>query len=322
MPTARRSTWITALFVASLAIAPFAHAQPPPPDASWTADAVLESRSAITDPALGAVQGVAVRDGKIYAYGDVFSANPRVGIIREYDLDLKPTGRAVSLSKGGVPLLVHPTGLTWNGALGTFLGDTVKIPGRPDRSRAVIYRLDWAKAWKDGNLDRAVLDVLDDDAAINGCRPTLVTLEGKLLLATADYGDVHPEVRLYDPAAFLKAGRSSAPGVTVGRFLCGSWNQNLYWDAPHGRLVCAQNVIEGRGWRLDEIDLAKAIAHGRADGPGVRARTLTFPSHDELEGYWPLEGGRVVLAVSRRKDNLVLGVVKTIEPRPSPAGER
>ena len=39
-----------------------------------------------------------MRDGKVYAYGDVFSAKPRVGVIREYDLDMKPTGRVVGLS--------------------------------------------------------------------------------------------------------------------------------------------------------------------------------------------------------------------------------
>jgi hypothetical protein len=286
----------------------------PPPDGAWTADAVVENQATATDAGLGAAQGVAVRDGKVYAYGDVFLAAPRVGVIREYDLNLKPTGRVVWLRKGGQPLILHPTGLTWDSRWGTFLGDTVK-------KKAIIYRLDWERAWKDGDLDDAVLDVIEDDAAINGCRPTLVTLDGKTFLASADYGDVHPEIRLYDPAALLAAKRSSAPGVTSHRVLCGPFNQNLYWDADNGRLVCVQNVIEGRGWRLDEIDLAKAVADGRASAPGVRVRTLTFPDHDELEGYWPLDRERAFFAAARRQNNLVIGAIRQTKPKPSPPAD-
>jgi hypothetical protein len=155
-----------------------------PPDGEWTLNAEVESPRAITDLGLGAVQGVAVRDGKIYAYGDVVFAKPRVGVMREYDLDLKPTGRVVWLSRD----------------------DTVL-------KKAVIYRLDWERAWQDGNLDHAVRDIINDDAAINGCRPTLVTLGGRTLLATSDYGNITPEIRLYDPEKLLASKRSSAPGV-------------------------------------------------------------------------------------------------------------
>ena len=287
--------------------------QVPPPDGEWTLNATVESSRAITDLGLGAVQGVSVRDGKIYAYGDVVFAKPRIGVIREYHLDMKPTGRVVWLRRDGKPLILHPTGLTWDRRWGTFLGDTVL-------KKAVIYRLDWERAWQDGDLDHAVRDVIDDDAAINGCRPTLVILGGRTLLATSDYGDVRPEIRLYDPAALLAAGRSSAPGVVIHRVLCGPFNQNMYWDADTGRLTCVQNVIEGRGWRLDVLDLAKAVAEGRADAPGVRVRTHTFASHDELEGYWPLDGERALFAIARRKDNLVVGAVRAVESRVSPPG--
>ncbi len=283
----------------------------PPPDGTWTADAVVEPIRSISDTTLGAGQGVVVRDGKIYAYGDVYSEKPRVGVIREYDMGLKPTGRAVWLRRGGTPVIVHPTGLTWNPKWGTLLGDTVM-------KKAKIYRLDWDRAWRDGNLDAAVLDEIDDDASINGCRPLFVTYKDKTYIATADYGDIHPELRLIDPERMLKAGRTSAPGVVVHRVLCGPWNQNLAWDASTGRLTCVQNIIEGRGWRLDTIDLARAVDHGRADGPGVRIKTYTFAPHDELEGYWPVDGDRVLFATSSRTDNLVLGVVKSTETRVSP----
>jgi hypothetical protein len=84
----------------------------------------------------------------------------------------------------------HSRTLTWHATLGAFLGDTVN-------RKAVINRFDWKKAWEDGCLDRALQDVIDGDAAINGCRPEFVELDGVHLLATADYGDIHPDVRLY-----------------------------------------------------------------------------------------------------------------------------
>jgi hypothetical protein len=301
--------WITLW----LAIVGSACAQGPPPDGSWISDAIVDQARAVTDTALGAGQGVAVRSGKIYAYGDVYSASPRVGVIREYSTDLTPTGRLLWLRKDGKPLIIHPTGLTWDKRWGTFLGDTV-------RKKAVIYRLDWERAWQDGHLDNAVRDVMVDDAAVNGCRPTFVTVGGRTLLATADYGDIRPEIRLYDPESLLVSKRTSAPGVVVHRVLCGPWNQNLYWDADKGYLTCVQNVIEGRGWRLDTLDLNRAVADGRASAAGVRVRTVTFPPHNELEGFWPLDGERVLLVTSSRANNITLGVIRATDPRPSPAG--
>ena len=207
---------IAAWLVAWSALVVPAACQQPPPDATWETDATLDVERSITDLGLGAVQGVVVRDGRVYAFGDVFQAKPRVGVIREYTSELKPTGRVVWLRKGGKPLIVHPTGLTWHDRWGTFLGDTVKSAD-PTRSRGVIYRIDWERAWKDGNLDEAVLNVIDDDAAINGCRPEFVSVGGRSLLATADYGDIRPEIRLYDPEGLLggrpikRAGRGRPP---------------------------------------------------------------------------------------------------------------
>jgi hypothetical protein len=50
----------------------------PPPDGNWTADAEVADARTFTDNALGAAQGIAVRDGKVFAYGDVYSASPRL----------------------------------------------------------------------------------------------------------------------------------------------------------------------------------------------------------------------------------------------------
>jgi hypothetical protein len=282
----------------------------PEPDGTWEANADLDKPTALTLEGLGATQGVSFHDGKVYVYGDVWNAKPRVGVIREYTADYKPTGRVVWLRRDGKPLVLHPTGLTWHDKWGTFLGDTVN-------KKAVIYRLDWKRAWDDGHLDDAVLDTIEDDAAVNGCRPEFVALGGKAYLATADYGDVRPEVRLYDPEALLARKRTSAPGVVAHRFLAGPFNQNLHWDAAAGQLTCVQNVIAGRGWRLDVLDLGKAVADGRAGGPGVRVRTQTFLPHDELEGYRPLADGRGLFVTSGSKSNVYVGAVKGIAPRES-----
>jgi hypothetical protein len=283
----------------------------PPPDQAWKANTELEAVQKRTLPGLGAMQGVSFHDGKVYFYGDVWDAKPRVGVIREYTASYEPTGRVLWLGKHDKPLLVHPTGLTWHAKHGAFLGDTVN-------RKAIIYRFDWEKAWADGNLDRAVLNVIDDDAAINGCRPEFVTLGGRDYLATADYGDVRPEVRLYDPEKLLQAGRSSAPGVVAARVLCGPFNQNLHWDAERGQLTCIQNVIAGRGWQLDVLDLAKALGDGRAWGPGVRIRLQTFLPHDELEGYRPLDERRGLFVTSSCQNNLVVGEPKSMPARESP----
>jgi hypothetical protein len=287
--------------------------QSPPPDASWTTDAIVDNATKLTDQRLGACQGIAVRDGRIYAYGDVYSVRPRVGVIREYDMELKPTGREVWLRQLDRSMIIHPTGLTWDDQWGTLLGDTV-------RKKATIYRLDWQAAWRDGNLDNAIRDTIIDDAAINGCRPTFVALGGRKLIATADYGDVRPEIRLYDPELLFQARHSSVPGVVVHRVPCGPFNQNLYWDAHKGQLVCVQNVIEGRGWRLDVIDLARAVALGRAEGPGVRVKILTFSPHDELEGFWPFHGERSLFVTSRREGNIIVGTPRPAAARTSPPG--
>jgi len=67
------------------------------------------------------------------------------------------------------------------------------------------------------------------------------------------------------------------------------------------------NVIEGRGWRLETLDLKQAIADGRAWGPHVGVRTQTFANGDELEGYRPLANGRGLFVTSSRRDNVTVG---------------
>jgi hypothetical protein len=120
----------------------------------------------------------------------------------------------------------------------------------------------------------------------------------------------------------LRFKRTSAPGVVVHRILTGPFNQNLHWDAAHGRLICIQNVIAGRGWQLDEMDLAKAVGDGRSAGPGVRVALEMFLPHTELEGFRPLDDGRAIFITSDPRDNIVVGRIQPTEPRQSAPGER
>jgi hypothetical protein len=276
-------------------------ADPPrePVATSWSFDCVLEDAKVLTMDGLGAMQGVSFHDRKVYLYGDCYDLKPRVGVIREYSANFRATGRVIWLRDRDKPLLRHPTGLTWHPRWGTFLGDTVAHKG-------VIYRFDWDLALQDGDLSRAVLAIVEDDAAINGCRPEFVSLNGRDLLATADYGDIRPEVRLYDPQKLLAVHRTSAPGVIAHRFLSPPFNQNLYWDKDARQLTCILNVVVGRGWRLETLDLERAVADGRAWGPGVSVRAPTFPNRDELEGYRPLAPGVGLFVTSSRRDNLVV----------------
>ncbi len=253
------------------------------------------------------MQGASFHAGKVYLYGDCYNVKPRVGVIREYSSDFKATGRVIWLRDKDRPLLRHPTGLTWHGRWGTFLGDTVARKG-------FIYQLDWDRALADGDLSRAVRTVVVDDAAVNGSRPEFVSLHGKDFLATADYGDVRPEVRLYDPEKLLAARRTSASGVIAYRFLAPPFNQNLDWDNGAKQLTCVLNVIEGRGWRLETLDLERAIADGRAWGPNVCIRTRTFPNRDELEGYRRFSPDVGVFVTSSRKSNLFVGRIKGGRP--------
>ena len=122
-----------------------------------------------TLPGLGFGQGVEVRDGKIFLYGDAST-----GVVREYNLvgnnALSYTGRQVLLTTGGKDLVSHPTGFTVSPGIGTFLGNTVSQKG-------TIYMIDWAHALATGTLDGAIQATIADDLAVNGTRPESSALE-------------------------------------------------------------------------------------------------------------------------------------------------
>ncbi len=285
-----------------------------PTDSDWQANSIVVEAQQITRTEVGAAQGVSLIDGHLYIYGDATRTEKATGVILELDFQLQPTGRTLFLSKSGVPMLSHPTGLTKHPKLGAFMGNTFE-------GKARIFKLDWERAWQDGNLDNAVIAVIDDDAAINGSRPEFVSLGDRVLLATADYGDVRPEVRLMDVEAMLKHTRTSAPSVVVNRFIAGPFNQTLSFDAATGDLLCLQNVVAGLGWRIERLNLENAVRDGRAWGPGVLRERLVFFPHSELEGYCKLPDGRALLITSSSQNNITIGTIKQFPDLLSPAGE-
>ncbi|QGJ72363.1 Hypothetical protein PBC10988_40820 [Planctomycetales bacterium 10988] len=286
-----------------------------PQDSDWEANAILDASERFTISGIGAGQGVSIHDNHYYFYGDLFNASPRVGIIREYTRQFKPTGREILLQQEGKPIITHPTGLTWDNRWGCFLGDTFE-------GVATIYQIDWHQALEDGNLDRAIATVIKDDAAVNGCRPEFVTLGKKRFISTADYGDIRPEIRLYRPAKLLKEKRTSAPGVIAHRVNAGPFNQNLHWEESTSELYCVQNVIAGIGWQIDVINLQKAIADGRVDGEGVRVRKWTFNPHQELEGFRVLANRRWLLMTVYGEGNITMGQPQLVDPYISEAGNK
>lgn len=246
-----------------------------------------------TAKGLGAGQGVEVRDGLVYLYGD-----GETGVILEYEAAGTPpvlifTGRRVRLTRNGEDLIPHPTGLTHHPLYGTFIGNTVAGVG-------TIYQIDWKQAFRDGNLDRAVLHTIRDDAAVNGTRPEFVQRDGRWLIATADYGDLQNEVRLYDPQRLAEADRTTAPGVIVARYPCGPWVQNLCWIDDRNMLVLVQNQLEGLKWRLSCVS-------DWSPGAFAQAAVVDQKPEDELEGFHVLPDGRAVWLSSSRVDNLRTG---------------
>jgi hypothetical protein len=241
---------------------------------------------------LGAGQGVELRDGKLYLYGDATT-----GIVREYSVvrndALRFTGREILLTVGGQDLVAHPTGLTIAPGLPTLLGNTVAQKG-------TILMIDWAHALANRTLDGAVQATIADDLAVNGTRPEYVRVGRQWLVATADYGEVSNEIRLYDPGRLKTAARTSEPGVLVHRFRGSPYVQTMHWLDAAGLLVLVQNQRAGKGWRLTVVDLARSIAAGEQ----VATRTIDLSPQDELEGFHLVAPRRGLFLTSSASSNL------------------
>ncbi len=248
---------------------------------------------------LGACQGASENNGFIYLYGD---ASP--GTIRQYTATPGPvphlefTGLELSLTKNGVNLINHPTGLTWNPRFGTYLGNTITAT-----KKGTIYHLDWPKLLAEKNLDHAVLSVVDDDLALQGCRPEFVRRGDQWFLATADYGNISNAVRIYDPVRLATAHKTSDAGVLVERHPCLPFVQQLHWIDSRHTLMVVQNQVVGRRWRLVPADLWHT--------PDLRSLPPydDLPYANELEGFSMIDQDHCLLVTSSRQNNCTVGKI-------------
>jgi hypothetical protein len=282
----------------------FVLAGDPPASSQSTAQISVTILGVQTCDHLGACQGASEHDGFVYLYGD---ANP--GVIRQYVVTggdsphLDYTGLEISLTRNGVNLINHPTGLTWNPQFGTYLGNTVT-----KTKRGTIYHLDWPKMLIEKNLDHAVLNAVDDDLAVQGCRPEFVRKGDRWLLATADYGNVNNAVRIYDPAKLATATKTSEPGVLVEQHPCGAFVQQLHWVDSRQTLLIIENQIVGRRWRLVPVDDLWHTPDLRPIKPYD-----DLPGLDELEGFTMLDPRHCVLVTSSRANNCTVATISLPE---------
>ncbi|MGH9863145.1 MAG: hypothetical protein ACRD35_06955 [Candidatus Acidiferrales bacterium] len=254
---------------------------------------------------VGRAQGTAVHAGKLYVLGDA-----ETGVIVEFDFDLRPTGRRLALTRVGRDLLSHPTGLAFHPQYGVWVGDS---PAGLFGRGATLYQIDWERALAGGTLDHAVRAVVRDDAAHAGTRPVFIRWRSRWLLATADYAR-RGQVRLYDPEKLLAAGRSSAPGVAVGALALEGYTQSLVWEDETGWLYVVQNPRRGRGWRIQVVDLEKALAAGRLDAHPALVERVEFPYTSELEGLALMPHKRVLFLTSDKENNALLGRLEVVAP--------
>ncbi len=258
------------------------------------------SRSFTVD-SLGACQGLSWLHGKAYLYGD-----REVGMIREFELkddSLLYTGHEFRLTMHDTDVINHPTGLAVHGKDPVFMGNSVILNKATNQWKAIIYCIDWPGLMRTGTLDGGnLLNVIEDDACIQGTRPEYVEYEHKWYVATADYGNRANEVRLYDPAVLQHARKTTDKGVLYKKFTCGPWVQNLQWIPEKGLLLLIQNKIEGRQWRFTYVDLHKSLSSGKAE---VVRTEDGISRGDELEGFHFLGSlSKGIAVTSSRRENV------------------
>jgi hypothetical protein len=258
----------------------------------------ISINKSFTVESLGACQGVASLNRKVYLYGD-----REVGIIREFyfiEDSLAFTGQEFQLTNGGKNIIKHPTGIAYADGK-AFIGNSVRSKEDTNKWIAEIFFIDWNRLLKDKVLDNSIINRVEDDLAIQGTRPEYIEYNNTQYVATADYGSSRNEVRLYNPKLLSKASKTSDKDVLVYKFTCTPWVQNLHWIKDKNILVLVQNQIEGRQWRLSFLDLPASIASGKAEV----IKVVDFDKVDELEGFCLINGiSKGIATTSSRKSNI------------------
>ncbi len=243
-----------------------------------------------TVPGIGAGQGAATLDGMLVLYGDADT-----GVIEIYDNVDFNTGplHTIELTRNGFDQISHPTGFAHHPEFGTFVGNTVNQAG-------TIFHIDLARAIKDGDLDRAIIAIIDDDLGHNGTRPEFVRIGETWLMATADNGDDENTLRLYDPKKLAISPRTSISGVLVHDFPCPPFVQTIEWLDDIGMLVLVQNQTAGLGYRLTFCTVDEESLNQ------IAVLDLDEPT-DELEGFVLLDDERILMVSSASESNVHLG---------------
>jgi hypothetical protein len=261
----------------------------------------VEFDSTQTVKGVGAAQGVEWRDDTIYIYGDG-EDNGKIRLFNALNNHIEYTGKQLNLTKNGSDLLSHPTGLTYHNKFGTFIGNTVNQKG-------TIFKIDWQKFKRDGNLDDAVLHTIMDDAAVNGTRPEFVRISDTWFIATADYGNTNNEIRLYDPQKLSKSTATTDSGVVVSQIPGGPFVQSLHWIDSKELLVLVQNQKAGRHWRLSFVNLSESVKENKL----VIVKTIDIDRASELEGFHMIAEEEAIFVTAHQADNVTLGKVRCTE---------
>jgi hypothetical protein len=262
----------------------------------------MSIRKTFTIDSLGACQGISYQNGRIFLYGD-----RELGVIREYAVQgdsLHYSGMEIRLTQSDTDVINHPTGIACNGNNPVFIGNSIRLNREGSTWRALIYCVNWKGLQSTCTLDGNLLNTIEDDACIQGTRPEYVLYKNKWYVATADYGGVRNEVRLYDPVMLAGAKKTSERGVLVKKFTCSPWVQNLYWIKDKGQLLLVQNQIEGRRWRFTYLDLDASLASGKQEV----IREIDLDRADELEGFSFLNNYESGFAVSSSRVNNVTAI--------------
>jgi hypothetical protein len=259
----------------------------------------LQITKATSFDSLGACQGISLIDNFFYAYGD-----RECGVIRKYRIvkdSLEYLPKEIKLTVNDSDVINHPTGIAHKKGLPTFIGNSIRLNKEGTLWRAVIYNVNWNGLLTTGKLDNNLINIIEDDACIQGTRPEYVEYGNKWFVASADYGNKHNEVRLYDPIKLATASKTSEPGVLVAKFTCSPWVQNIHFIKENNILVLIQNQIEGRRWRFTFLDFKASIK----DGHEKVIKVIDVDRNDELEGFTLTDNKNKAIAVSSsRKDNV------------------
>ena len=253
----------------------------------------------ISIDSLGACQGISHIGNFFYAYGD-----REIGMIRKYKLlgdSMKYLNKEIKLTLHDSDVINHPTGIAHEKGLPTFIGNSIRLNKEGTLWKAIIYMVDWKGLQKTNRLDGNLLQVIEDDACIQGTRPEYIKYDGHWFVATADYGNKNNEVRLYDPAKLANSKKTSEDGVLVAKFTCSPWVQNLHFIKEKNILVLIQNQIEGRRWRFTFLDLPASIKQGHEKVLQV----IDVDRNDELEGFTLTKNKKKGIAVSSSRINNV-----------------